>query len=61
MTARRVAELALDDIQTQALIGHDIGVARIAAGCFGLIAKYGNTIPDDEVLDVLGMVPRAIR
>ncbi len=45
MTAKRVAERALEEGQTQALIGADLQMLRVFLEALTLIQKYGNAIP----------------
>ncbi len=45
MTAKKLAERALEIGQTQSLCGDDFKAFRTLVEALGLIAKYGNTIP----------------
>jgi len=45
MTAKRIAERALEQGQTQALLGREVGSLCVLLEAFNLIAKYGNNIP----------------
>jgi hypothetical protein len=48
MTAKRVAEWALENAQTQFLIGEDIAGMRVLLRALGLIARFGNSIPEEK-------------
>ncbi len=45
MTAKKWAELAFHDAQTQALAGNDTRAFAIASQALAVIARYGNQIP----------------
>lgn len=45
MTAKKWAELAFHDAQTQALAGNDSRAFAIASQALAVIARYGNQIP----------------
>jgi hypothetical protein len=47
MTARRVAEWALDQAQTQALIGNNQAMLRALLKALVLIKTHGNSIPEE--------------
>jgi hypothetical protein len=49
MTAKRVAEWALEESQTQALIGEHLQMLRVLIEALGLIARFGNQIPKQDI------------
>lgn len=48
MTAKRIAERALEAGQTQSLIGEDLKAFQIVLEALSLIARYGNSIPPKD-------------
>lgn len=46
MTAKRIAERALDAAQTQALIGEETRTLIVLLEALNLIQRYGNSIPE---------------
>lgn len=47
MTAKRLAEFAIDEALTAALINDSIRSTAISAGALAAISRYGNQIPDE--------------
>ena len=48
VTAKRIAERALEIGQTQSLIGEDKRAFRVLVEALVLISRYGNVIPEVE-------------
>lgn len=49
MTAKRLAEAALENGQTMSLCGNDLGASVVMIAALNLISKANNTITDDAV------------
>ena len=49
MTAKRLAEMVIDDIQTALIVEDDARAAVLIAGALSAIAKHGNVIPPEVV------------
>lgn len=48
MTAKRLAEFALENGQTMSLCGNDLGASVVMIAALGLIAKANNHISDAD-------------
>ncbi len=60
MTSNRLAGLAMEQMQTLALIGEERRCFMMGIRVLGLISQNHNSIPDDQVWGALGEGPMRI-